>query len=152
MTIDDTSETRHDLVAITAEITAAYLRGNPLPVEELPGVIGTVFDSLRSLGRTETVETVQEPAVPIKRSVQPDSIACLECGKRQKMLRRHLAAEHDLDPQTYRAKWNLPPNYPMTAPNYSESRSALAKSSGLGRRPRSGGQRGAAGGRRRAAK
>ncbi|WP_207486064.1 MucR family transcriptional regulator [Arenibaculum pallidiluteum] len=125
-----------DLIALTAEITAAYLRGNAIPAPELPDVITAVFASLKGLGQAEPVEKAQEPAVPIKRSVTPSAIACLECGKKQKMLKRHLIAAHGMGPQGYRAKWGLPAEYPMTAPAYAAQRSELAKATGLGKRPR----------------
>ena len=125
-----------ELLALTGEITAAYLRGNPLPAADIPGVIGTVFGSLRRLGQPqpEPQEEPRRPAVPIRRSVTAEYLVCLEDGRKLKMLRRYLRTTHGMTPDEYRAKWNLPPDYPMVAPAYAERRSELAKSSGLGQR------------------
>ena len=123
-----------DLVALTGEITAAYLRGNSLPATDIPGVISTVFGSLLRLVQPEPQEEPLRPAVPIRRSVTAEYIVCLEDGRKLKMLKRHLRTTYDMTPDDYRAKWNLPPDYPMVAPSYAGKRSALAKSSGLGKR------------------
>ena len=124
-----------DLQQLTAQIVAAYAANNSVSVNDLPSVIQGVYSALSRVGN-ESTESVaaepQAPAVPIKKSVKPDYITCLECGKQQKMLKRHLASDHDLTPDQYRAKWSLPREYPMTAPNYAEARSQLAKASGLG--------------------
>ncbi|GLQ77302.1 hypothetical protein GCM10007881_08180 [Mesorhizobium huakuii] len=123
-----------DTVSITADIVAAYVSNNPVPVGELPKLIGDIHAALNGIG-TPAVEPVvkQEPAVSIKKSVTPDFIICLEDGKKFKSLKRHLQ-HFDLTPDQYRQKWNLPADYPMVAPNYAATRSALAKSSGLGRK------------------
>src|SRR5687768_13033208 len=125
------------LVAMTASIVAAYVSGNTVRPGEVAGVISTVFQSLADLDR-QSQPTVQElqPAVAIKRSVTADFIVCLEDGKRLKMLKRHLRTTYNLSPEEYRAKWGLPSNYPMVAPNYAARRSAFAKEIGLGRAPR----------------
>jgi len=123
-----------DLVGLTAEITAAYLRGNPLPAADIAGVVGTVFGSLLQLGRPEPQVEPQRPAVPIRRSVTAEYIVCLEDGRKLKMLRRHLRTTYGMTPEQYRARWGLPPDYPMVAPSYALKRSDLARSSGLGRR------------------
>ncbi|MGY2991196.1 MucR family transcriptional regulator [Mesorhizobium sp. URHB0026] len=123
-----------DTVSITADIVAAYVSNNPVPVGELPKLIGDIHAALNGIG-TPAVEPVvkQEPAVSIKKSVTPDFIICLEDGKKFKSLKRHLQ-HFNLTPDQYRQKWNLPADYPMVAPNYAATRSALAKSIGLGRK------------------
>lgn len=123
-----------DTVSITADIVAAYVSNNPVPVGELPKLIGDIHAALNGIG-TPAVELVvkQEPAVSIKKSVTPDFIICLEDGKKFKSLKRHLQ-HFNLSPDQYRQKWNLPADYPMVAPNYAATRSALAKSIGLGRK------------------
>lgn len=124
------------ITAETTRIVAAYLSQNRLSKEEIPSLIETVYASIASLGRPQEVAmdaVKQEPAVPIKRSVTPDFIICLEDGKKLKMLKRHLKTAYDMTPEEYRAKWGLPPDYPMTAPKYAAKRSELAKQIGLGR-------------------
>jgi predicted transcriptional regulator len=124
---------------MAADIVSAFVSHNSLPVAELPALIGNVNQALRSVGSgssQQPVEERKEPAVPIKKSVQPDFIVCLEDGKRFKSLKRHLRIVYDLTPDQYRAKWGLPPTYPMVAPNYAAARSELAKSMGLGARRR----------------
>jgi len=123
-----------ELLALTGEITAAYLRGNPLPAADIPGVISTVFGSLLQLGRPEPQEEEpQRPAVPIRKSVTAEYIVCLEDGRKLKMLKRHLRTTYGMTPEQYRAKWGLPPDYPMVAPAYAEKRSEFARAIGLGR-------------------
>lgn len=119
-----------------AEIVSAYVSHNPLSPADLPKLIAETHMTLRSLAAAELRPTVQEltPAVPIKKSVTPDFIICLDDGKRFKSLKRHLT-QLGMTPAEYRAKWGLPENYPMVAPNYSATRSSLAKSNGLGRKP-----------------
>lgn len=125
---------QQEIVALTAQITASYVRGQVIPASALPELIQSVYGALSQAGQqTETKEERQAPAVPIRRSVAPDAITCLECGKRNRMLKRHLGSEHDLTPDEYRAKWGLSGDYPMTAPNYAAQRSELAKAHGLGR-------------------
>ncbi|RWO70221.1 MAG: MucR family transcriptional regulator [Mesorhizobium sp.] len=125
-----------DTVSIAADIVAAYVSNNPLPVGELPKLIGDIHAALKGIGTAPT-ETVikQEPAVSIRKSVTPDFIICLEDGKKFKSLKRHIGVHYNLSPEEYRQKWNLPADYPMVAPNYAATRSALAKSIGLGRKP-----------------
>ena len=125
-------------VGLTSEIVAAFVSNNPVQVSELPTLIRSVFDALS--GVSSHVAPIAEPeklvpAVPIKKSVTPDYIVCLEDGKKLKMLKRHLNSTYGLTPDEYRTKWGLPPDYPMTAPNYAAQRSSLAKSIGLGQRP-----------------
>ncbi|RUX09919.1 transcriptional regulator [Mesorhizobium sp. M8A.F.Ca.ET.059.01.1.1] len=123
-----------DTVSITADIVAAYVSNNPVPVGELSKLIGDIHAALNGIGAPAVEPVVkQEPAVSIKKSVTPDFIICLEDGKKFKSLKRHLQL-FDLTPDQYRQKWNLPADYPMVAPNYAATRSALAKSIGLGRK------------------
>ena len=122
-----------DTVSITADIVAAYVSNNPLPVGELPKLIGDIHAALKGIGTPATEPMVkQEPAVSIKKSVTPDFIICLEDGKKFKSLKRHIGVHYNLSPDEYRQKWNLPSDYPMVAPNYAVTRSALAKKMGLG--------------------
>ena len=121
------------LLDFTTKITVSYLRGQSVPSSLLPDLIRSVHTALSQAGQQAlTKEERQLPAVPIRRSVTPEAITCLECGKRNSMLKRHLRQEHDLLPDQYRAKWGLAPDYPMTAPNYAAQRSELAKANGLG--------------------
>ncbi|RBM06797.1 MucR family transcriptional regulator [Novacetimonas cocois] len=121
-------------MSMTTDIVSAYMTNNSLPPERVPELIRNVFDALGRTGTTagEKAEPPQ-PAVPIKKSVFPDYIICLEDGKKLKMLKRHLDRAYGMTPDQYREKWGLPPHYPMTAPNYAAKRSALAQQSGLGR-------------------
>ena len=124
---------RDDMLRMVVDVVAAYFSNNQMPTGQIPEVINTVFESLSAAaagGRTEP----QKPAVPIRRSVTPDFIVCLEDGKKLKMLKRHLRTAFNLTPEEYRAKWNLLPDYPMVAPNYAKKRSELAKKIGLGRK------------------
>jgi predicted transcriptional regulator len=124
-----------ELAGLTADLVAAYVSNNPLPAAALPDLIASVHLSLSGLGSpTEPVSETKAPAVNPKKSVFPDYIICLEDGKRFKSLKRHLGVRYSLTPGAYRAKWNLPSDYPMIAPNYAAQRSALAKASGLGRK------------------
>ncbi|PBB89095.1 MucR family transcriptional regulator [Mesorhizobium sp. WSM3864] len=132
--MSDEPQDNADLVSLAADIVSAYVSNNPVPVAELPKLIGDTHAALRGIG-TAVAEPVakQEPAVSIRRSVTPDFIICLEDGKKFKSLKRHLSTHYNLSPDEYRQKWNLPADYPLTAPNYAATRSALAKASGLGR-------------------
>jgi predicted transcriptional regulator len=128
--IDDSS-----VLALTARIVSAHVSNNSVQSDGLPGLIQLVYAALANAGN-EVVEAEKPmPAVPIKRSVFPDYIICLEDGKKLKMLKRHLDASYNMTPAQYRERWGLPPDYPMVAPNYAERRSALAKQIGLGRKP-----------------
>lgn len=124
-----------DLRSATAVIVKEYVIANPVEARDIVALIQTVYDTLASLGNEPAAESSIEklvPAVPIKKSVTPDHITCLECGKNGKMLRRHLETHHGLSAEEYRARWNLPANYPFTAPNYSVTRAGLAREIGLG--------------------
>jgi predicted transcriptional regulator len=124
-----------DLLRLAAEIVSAHVSNNSLTPDALPGLITSVYSTLSALGTEPPVAEKREPAVPIKKSVFPDHIVCLEDGKKLKMLKRHLATTYNLTPEQYREKWGLPANYPMVAPDYAAHRSTLAKSIGLGRKP-----------------
>jgi predicted transcriptional regulator len=117
----------------TAEIVAAYLRKNSVDPSDVPAIIAQVYRSLTGLTQPPPAEP--EPAVPIRRSVNPEYITCLDCGARKKTLRRHLTIAHNLMPADYRQRWKLPPDYPLTAPAYAARRSEMAKAIGLGRTP-----------------
>ncbi|WP_411961763.1 MucR family transcriptional regulator [Mesorhizobium sp. ES1-6] len=125
-----------DFVSIAADIVAAYVANNPVPVAELPKLISDVHAALQGIGAPAAEPVVKlEPAVSIRKSVTPDYIICLEDGKKFKSLKRHISTHYDLSPDEYRAKWSLPSDYPMVAPNYAAARSVLAKAIGLGRKP-----------------
>ena len=128
------------LVTLTADIVAAHVSNNSVAISDIPLVIRSVHEALAGLGNAEEPEVKQEPAVSIRSSVKPDYIVCLEDGKKLKMLRRHLMTHYNMTPDDYRAKWNLPNDYPMTAPAYAEKRRALAKEIGLGTKGRGGGR------------
>jgi predicted transcriptional regulator len=125
------------LVELSASVVGAYVSHNALSASDLPKLIAQVHQALIALGGPAPAEAAPElkPAVPVKKSITPDYLICLEDGKKFKSLKRHLRTEYDMSPDEYRARWGLPPDYPMVAPNYSEARSALAKSIGLGRKP-----------------
>lgn len=123
------------LITLTAEIVSAYVTKNRLPPAGLPELIASISGSIRKLGEPVSApEPERVPAVNPKRSVRADHIVCLEDGRKFKSMKRHLAS-HGLTPQQYRARWGLPADYPMTAPNYSAARSAMAKDIGLGQKP-----------------
>jgi predicted transcriptional regulator len=125
-----------ELLRLSAQIVSAHARHNKVQSEQLISVIQTVYEALQRAGETTEIEPVQlEPAVPIKKSVFPEYIVCLEDGKKLKMIKRHLKTAYGMTPAQYRAKWKLPSNYPMVAPDYAEKRSILAKQTGLGRLP-----------------
>jgi predicted transcriptional regulator len=121
---------------MTAEVVSAYASNNLLAPAQLSEVINTVFTTFAGLEKAggEARAEMQRPAVPIRKSVTPDYIICLEDGKKLKMLKRHLRSTYNMTPDEYRAKWGLPPDYPMVAPNYAAQRSDFAKKIGLGRK------------------
>lgn len=123
-----------DVLGLTAQIVSAYLSKNAVSGDELPALIRDVHQTLSGVGAEPPPPAeAAQPAVPVTKSVFPDYIVCLEDGKQMTMLKRHLMTEHNLTVDQYRAKWGLPSNYPMVAPNYAETRSTLAKKMGLGR-------------------
>jgi len=125
-----------ELLSLTTKIVAAHAGSNKLGVSDLPALIGSVFDTLRTVGMVavETPVAALVPAVPVKKSVNHEFIVCLEDGKQMKTLKRHLATRYNLTPAAYRQRWGLPKDYPMVAPAYAAQRSALARSLGLGRK------------------
>lgn len=128
------AEDKANLLDLTAEIVAAYVSNNTLPGDQLTALIQQVYHGVAVLGgAAQPEEPRAAPAVPVKKSVRPDEIICLECGKGQKVLKRHISSAHGLTPEEYRAKWTLPPDYPMVAPAYAARRSDFAKQIGLGR-------------------
>ena len=127
---------RDALVEMTARIVSSYLTGNRVAANEIPSVINDVFNALSATGQPKAESPRQEPAVPIKKSVTPDYIICLEDGKKLKMLKRHLRSTYNMSSEEYRAKWGLPADYPMVAPNYAAKRSEFAKQIGLGTKGR----------------
>lgn len=131
-----------ELLALTSEIVAAHVSNNTVAVTDLPGLIEQVYKTLSSVGGgVEPSVERPNPAVPIKKSVTPDYIVCLEDGKKLKMLKRHLKTAYDMTPDEYREKWGLPADYPMVAPNYAKQRSKLAKQIGLGTQERKRGRK-----------
>lgn len=122
-----------DVLGLTAQIVSAHVTKNPVPLEELPALIREVYKTLSSVGEVTAPVEAPKPAVAVSKSVFPDYVVCLEDGKQMTMLKRHLMTEHNMTVDQYRAKWGLPANYPMVAPNYAETRSSLAKKMGLGR-------------------
>ncbi|WP_029625227.1 MucR family transcriptional regulator [Sphingomonas sp. PAMC 26605] len=135
--MDVMDELQETLITLTADIVAAHVSNNSVAVSDLPVLIANVHGALTGLGGPAPVETVkQEPAVSVRASIKPDFIVCLEDGKKLKMLKRHLMTHYQMTPEQYRAKWNLPADYPMVAPNYAEQRRTLAKKIGLGTKRR----------------
>jgi predicted transcriptional regulator len=126
-----------DLLKFASDIVAAYVSNNPIPVSEIPGMIKSIHSTLGGLasGLATEAPLAQKPAIPVKKSITPEYIVCLEDGKKLKMLKRYLRSRYNLTPEEYRAKWGLPADYPMVAPNYAAQRSEFAKKIGLGRTP-----------------
>ena len=125
--------TEEELLRMTADVVAAYVSNNNLPTAQLAEVISAVYLSLKSLDGAEAKSEPLKPAVPVRKSITPDYLICLEDGKKLKMLKRHLRSTYNMTPDDYRQRWSLPPDYPMVAPNYAQQRSAFAKQIGLGR-------------------
>jgi predicted transcriptional regulator len=125
-----------DALALTGKLVAAYLRNNPLAIDEVAEHLRATHASLLATAEpaAEPAGVPQASAVALKKSVTPDAIFCLECGRGAKMLKRHLATAHGLTVEDYRAKWSLPSDYPVVAPNYAQRRSQLALENGLGRK------------------
>ncbi len=127
------------LIALTADIVAAHVGNNTMALSEIPALIRSVHGALATLGTPADEPAARpEPAVAIRASVKPDYLVCLEDGRKLKMLKRHLMTQYNMTPEQYRAKWNLPADYPMVAPNYAEQRRTLAKQIGLGTQRRAG--------------
>ena len=125
------------LLTLTADIVAAHVSNNSVAVNDLPNLIQNVHSALLGISSVGSApEAKPEPKVSVRASVKPDYIVCLEDGKKQKMLKRHLMTNHGMTPDEYRQKWGLAADYPMVAPNYARQRSRLAKEIGLGTRAR----------------
>ena len=134
---ENSAETSY--IQLTAKIVSAYVSNNTVSSGEIPALIGQVYSALTRVSNGGPVAAPAEPlkpAVPIKRSITAEHIVCLEDGKKFKSLKRHLRTQYDMTPDQYRAKWSLPPDYPMVAPNYAAARSQLAKQMGLGQQRR----------------
>ncbi|HEX6440922.1 MAG TPA: MucR family transcriptional regulator [Stellaceae bacterium] len=135
----ESTEQSQDLLTLTTEIVAAHVSNNTVAVNDLPQLINQIYNSLANIGTAPASPAARpQPAVTIKKSVQPDYIVCLEDGKKLKMLKRHLKTAYNMTPESYRERWGLPSDYPMVAPNYARQRSRLAKEIGLGTRARRG--------------
>ena len=132
------SGTDANFIGLTAEIVSAYVSNNPVPSGDIPALINQVHSALLrvSSGQGDPLAEPLKPAVPVKRSINPDFIVCLEDGKKFKSLKRHLRTQYGMTPEQYREKWGLPSDYPMVAPNYAAARSQLAKQMGLGQQRR----------------
>jgi predicted transcriptional regulator len=131
--MSENNQVHTELLALTADIVSSHFANNTVAPGDVPGVIESVYLTLSKLGSPDEAPAVrQEPAVSIRSSIKPDYIVCLEDGKKLKMLKRHLMTRYGMTPDQYRAKWGLPADYPMVAPNYAEQRRMLAKSIGLG--------------------
>ena len=135
--MEENQDKEDTLLTLTADIVAAHVSNNSVAVNDLPGLIQNVHSALTGISSSRSApEPRPDPKVPIRSSVKPDFIVCLECGKKQKMLKRHLTTNHEMNPDEYRQKWGLSNDYPMVAPNYAEQRRTLAKSIGLGTKRR----------------
>ena len=134
----ESSEHTDDLLALTTEIVAAHVSNNTVAVGDLAQLINQVYHSLANIGGVVPAapSARPQPAVSVKKSIQPDFLVCLEDGKKLKMLKRHLKTAYNMTPEEYRDRWGLPADYPMVAPNYALHRSSLAKKIGLGTKPR----------------
>ena len=132
--------TEEHLLRMTTDVVAAYVSNNNLPTAQLPDFIASIYASLRTLDHKQEggESSALKPAVPIRKSITPDYLICLEDGKKLKMLKRHLKTAYNMSPEAYRERWGLPSDYPMVAPNYARQRSRLAKEIGLGTRARRG--------------
>ena len=126
----------NNVLGLTAQIVSAHVSNNAVPADALPALIQQVYKSLSEVGSTPAEPDRPQPAVPVKKSVFAEYIVCLEDGKKLKMLKRHLKTSYNMTPEQYRERWGLPPDYPMVAPKYAQHRSSLAKSIGLGTKPR----------------
>ncbi len=127
-----------NFIELTADIVSAYVSNNTVPAGDIAALINQVHSALIrvSSGQAEVVAEPLKPAIPVKKSISPEYIVCLEDGKKFKSLKRHLRTQSNMTPEQYRDKWGLPPDYPMVAPNYAAARSQLAKQMGLGQQRR----------------
>ena len=124
----------HQIITLTADIVSAHVANNDVAANQLGGLIRAVHDMLATVDQIPADPIKAEPAVAVKKSVFADHILCLDCGQSFKMLKRHISTDHQMTPEQYRAKWDLPPAYPMVAAEYAATRSKLAKDNGLGRK------------------
>lgn len=136
------SDVRDAILGLTAQIVSSHVVKNTVEPDRLPDLIREVYRTLASMEGGPSGESRPKPVVALSRSVLPDHVVCVECGKKMKMLKRHLMTDHKLTPDQYRTRWGLPANYPMVAANYAKVRSTLAKQIGLGQK-QNGGRRGA---------
>ena len=135
--MNDNDQNAETLITLTADIVAAHVSNNSVALSEIPTLIRNIHGALTSLGEAPAPAAGRpEPAVPVRASVKPDHIVCLEDGRKMKTLKRYLMTRYSMTPDDYRRRWNLPADYPMVAPNYAEQRRSLAKSIGLGKQPR----------------
>ena len=134
MADQNTSGGNPNLLALTSNIVASHVSNNTVPIADLPQLIQQVYAALSNVGQGSSVAIASrpQPAVPVKKSIAPEYIICLEDGKKLKMLKRHLKTQYNMTPEQYRDRWGLPQDYPMVAPNYAQQRSELAKKIGLG--------------------
>ena len=130
-----------NVLGLTAQIVSAHVSNNSVAPDALPALIQEVYKTLAGVGKEPAIPERPQPAVPVRKSLLPDHIICLEDGKKLKMLKRHLKTSYNLTPEQYRERWGLAPDYPMVAPNYARHRSSLAKKIGLGTKPRDSGPR-----------
>jgi len=135
------SSAHANILGLTAQIVSAHISNNTVATDSLPSLIQEIYKTLASVGVVAPVIERPAPAVPVKKSIFPDYLICLEDGKKLKMLKRHLKTAYNMSPEQYRERWDLEPNYPMVAPNYAKHRSSLAKKIGLGTKPRASGRR-----------
>jgi predicted transcriptional regulator len=132
----DSKET-NDILELTTEIVSSHVGNNSVAVQDIPELIRQVYGTLTTIDQAPSAQPDRPPAaVPVKRSITPDYIICLEDGRKLKMLKRHLKTAYNMTPEEYRERWGLPADYPMVAPNYARQRSELAKKIGLGTKPR----------------
>jgi predicted transcriptional regulator len=136
-------EDKSEIIEMTADIVAAYVGANSVPASDLPSLIQSVHRALAGVASgTDVAEAApREPAVPVKKSITPEYLVCLEDGRKFKSLKRHLRTKYNMSPEDYRSKWGLPKDYPMVAPSYAKARSELAKQMGLGQGGRQTGRR-----------
>lgn len=133
---EEVNEMTEVLITLTSDIVAAHVSNNDVTVDDVPTLIANVYAALSGLGTAKAAEEEKpEPAVSVRVSVKRDHIVCLDCGKKMKVLKRHLSTEHEMTPEEYRQRWDLSSDYPMVAPAYADTRRDLAKKIGLGRKP-----------------
>ncbi len=133
--IEYKKESNTSTIDLTVQIVTAYLKSNSVKADEITSLLSTIYSALEQLQNASKQENkILAPAIPIKKSITPDYLICLEDGKKLKMLKRHIFTSFGLSPKEYRDKWGLPPDYPMVAPNYAKKRSSFAKQFGLGKK------------------